>query len=75
MSNANAVSLNKFYTNIAAVNICYKAIKKYLKIKKNELIIEPSAGNGSFINIIKKLTNNYFMILNLNIMILLMLIF
>jgi len=59
MSNANAVSLNKFYTNIAAVNICYKAIKKYLKIKKNELIIEPSAGNGSFINIIKKLTNNY----------------
>lgn len=59
MSNENAVSLNKFYTNAIAVKICYKAIKKYLKINKSELIIEPSAGNGSFINIIKKLTNNY----------------
>lgn len=59
ISNENAVSLNKFYTNELTVNICYKAIKKYLKIKKNELIIEPSAGNGAFIDIIKKISNNY----------------
>ena len=58
-SNENAVSLNKFYTNEEAVNICYNAIKKYLKIKKNDLIIEPSAGAGSFINIIKRLSKNY----------------
>jgi hypothetical protein len=58
-SNENAVSLNKFYTNKEAVKICYDALKKYLKINKKDLIIEPSAGAGSFINIIKRLSNNY----------------
>lgn len=58
-NNNNNISLNKFYTNENAVNICYNAIKKYVKIKNNELIIEPSAGAGSFIRIIKELSNNY----------------
>ena len=59
ITNKNTLSLDKFYTNPDIVKICYDAIKKHLDINKNDLIIEPSAGNGSFINIIKKLSNNY----------------
>jgi len=40
-------------------NQCIKTIVKYITITKDDLIIEPSAGNGSFIEGVKKLTNNY----------------
>lgn len=53
------INLDKFYTNKDIVSICYDAIKKHLDIDKKELIIEPSAGNGAFINVIKKLSNNH----------------
>ena len=53
------INLDKFYTNKDIVGVCYDAIKTHLVIDKNERIIEPSAGNGAFINIIKKLSNNY----------------
>ena len=53
------LNLDKFYTNKDIVGVCYDAIKKHLDIDKKELIIEPSAGNGAFINIIKKLSNNH----------------
>jgi hypothetical protein len=56
---ANMATLNKFYTKEETIKICYNAIKKYLKIGKKDLIIEPSAGDGSFINIIKALSDNY----------------
>lgn len=49
----------KFYTNNDIVLILENFIKKYVIIDKNDLIIEPSAGNGSFLNLIKKLSNNY----------------
>lgn len=52
------MKLDKYYTKPEVVMLCYKAIKKYLKIKKTDLIIEPSAGNGAFISAIKRLTNN-----------------
>lgn len=50
---------DKFYTRSNIVDICIKYIKTYIKIDKNDLCIEPSAGNGSFINEIKKLSENY----------------
>ena len=56
---ATMATLNKFYTKAETIKICYNAIKKYLKIGKKDLIIEPSAGDGSFINIIKALSDNY----------------
>jgi predicted RNA methylase len=34
-------------------------VKKYVKINNDDLIIEPSAGNGSFISGIKTLSNNH----------------
>lgn len=50
---------DKFYTKNKIVKKCISLIKENLNISKNDLIIEPSAGNGSFIKMIKKLSNNY----------------
>ena len=52
-------TLDKFYTKPIIVNQCIHLVKSKLNISENDLIIEPSAGNGSFIPMIKTLTNNY----------------
>lgn len=41
--------LDKFYTKPQIANYCVTLFKKYFKITQNDLIIEPSAGNGSFL--------------------------
>jgi hypothetical protein len=52
--------LDKFYTDKSIVLNCYKNIKDNISINYEEdLIIEPSAGNGAFIDTIKKLSKNY----------------
>jgi predicted RNA methylase len=51
--------IDKFYTKNDAVKQCIKSVKKYVDINENDIIIEPSAGNGAFIEKIKTLTNNY----------------
>jgi hypothetical protein len=52
--------IDKFYTKKSVVELCGEKIRGTLQIdEKNDLIIEPSAGNGAFINIIKTLCNNY----------------
>lgn len=48
-------STDKFYTSPSAVNTCIELIKQHVSIRKNDICIEPSAGNGSFINGIKSL--------------------
>ena len=50
--------IDKYYTKPEVVNLCLKLTKKYIQIKPDDLIIEPSAGNGSFISGIKSLSNN-----------------
>jgi len=67
MNNKQITGLNrnitdKYYTSESTVKLCYKYIIEYLEIKKTDLVIEPSAGDGAFISIIKKLTNNYIFI-------------
>ena len=52
-------NIDKYYTKIETVKLCIDTIKKSINIKNNELIIEPSAGNGAFIDSIKSLSNNY----------------
>ena len=52
-------TIDKFYTKPCIVEQCIELVKKYINISKNDLIIEPSAGNGSFIISIKTLSNNY----------------
>jgi len=52
-------TIDKYYTSSKIVNVCIKLIKEILNIKTNDLCIEPSAGNGAFINGIKSLFKNY----------------
>jgi predicted RNA methylase len=52
-------TIDKYYTKPSVVIECIKIIKKYINIANNDLIIEPSAGNGSFIENIKTLSKNY----------------
>lgn len=51
--------IDKYYTKNVIVELCLDFVKKYIEIGIDDLIIEPSAGNGSFINGIKNLTDNY----------------
>jgi len=52
-------TIDKFYTSPIIVNECIKLIKQKINIQEVDLCIEPSAGNGSFINAIKTLFNNH----------------
>jgi hypothetical protein len=52
-------TVDKFYTSDTAVKECIKRIKKHITITKDDMCIEPSAGNGAFINPIKTLCDNY----------------
>lgn len=58
LSDINNNQLDKYYTSQLTVS----KIEKYLKDNitfNNEMIIEPSAGNGAFIELIKSLSSNY----------------
>ena len=59
LTGLNRNTEDKFYTSKKAVLLCYKYIKNNLNIKNTDLIIEPSAGSGSFIPVIKLLSDNY----------------
>lgn len=51
--------IDKYYTKDNIVKLCFENINKYIQIDENDLVIEPSAGDGSFIEYIKKITNNF----------------
>ena len=51
--------IDKYYTKGVIVEMCLTLIKQYVKPNPSDLIIEPSAGNGSFIKAIKSLTDNF----------------
>jgi hypothetical protein len=51
--------IDKYYTKDIVVVLCLNLVKNYIQINPDDLIIEPSAGNGSFITGIKSLTNNF----------------
>ena len=52
----NRDTTDKFYTNKEIVEICINNIKSNINIKKSDIIIEPSAGNGSFIEELDKIS-------------------
>lgn len=52
-------TIDKFYTSPIIVGKCIDLIKQKITIQDNDLCIEPSAGNGSFINGIKSLGSQY----------------
>jgi len=51
-------SLDKFYTKLEVSKSCVDVFTSNVKIKKQDLIIEPSAGNGNFIKSLKKINCN-----------------
>jgi len=56
----NRDTTDKYYTNNSIVDLCYNSIKKHTNINiDDDIVIEPSAGNGAFIDKIKLLCNNY----------------
>lgn len=53
-------TLDKFYTDPHIVSLCIQYISKELDINKfQDLIIEPSAGDGAFVNGIKNMCDNH----------------
>lgn len=48
-------TIDKYYTKNEVVDICIGAVKRHVKMDENDLVIEPSAGNGSFMSGIKSL--------------------
>ena len=52
-------TIDKYYTKPSAVDLCMNLIKEHLICNKDDWIIEPSAGNGAFIESIKLLTEKY----------------
>lgn len=51
---------DKYYTNNNVVKLCYKLFNKFIKVSKNDLVIEPSAGNGAFIKYLNKYNNKLY---------------
>jgi hypothetical protein len=53
-------TIDKFYTKPSVAIQCCQIIQQYITFNPDiDIIIEPSAGNGSFIEPITKITNNY----------------
>jgi hypothetical protein len=52
-------TIDKYYTKGNIVEMCLNHVKEYIQINAKDLIIEPSAGNGSFITGIKSITSNF----------------
>jgi len=51
--------IDKYYTKDIVVELCLNLVKKYIQIATDDVIVEPSAGNGSFITGIKSLSSNF----------------
>jgi len=51
-------TVDKFYTSKNAVDTCINLIKENIDFSKNDLCIEPSAGNGAFLPQITTLSDN-----------------
>ena len=51
--------IDKYYTKDTVVELCLHYVKTNIQINKDDLFIEPSAGNGSFITGIKELSSNF----------------
>ena len=51
-------TVDKFYTKNTVVDLCLDLVKKHITIDENDMIIEPSAGNGAFISGINSLSSH-----------------
>jgi len=51
--------IDKYYTKKSVAKYCVNKFCQFIKQNNSDTIIEPSAGNGSFIKSIKKISNKY----------------
>ena len=51
-------TIDKYYTKDSVVKLCIDMFQQYIQCSDNDIFIEPSAGNGAFINHMKKLSSN-----------------
>ena len=51
-------TIDKFYTNLNIASQCIRWFSENINIENTDVIIEPSAGNGSFINDLRELSSN-----------------
>jgi len=52
-------TIDKYYTKDSTASLCITLIKQYIVSSSTDLVIEPSAGNGAFIEGAKTLSDNY----------------
>lgn len=52
-------TIDKYYTTSRAVEYCLGLFRQSISVAENDIIIEPSAGNGAFIDGIKSISSNY----------------
>lgn len=50
-------TIDKFYTNSQVVQTCINYIQSNIKIAQDDILVEPSAGNGAFIPEMKKMSD------------------
>ncbi len=55
----NRNKIDKYYTSASTVQLCINLFNAKVQPDSDDLIIEPSAGGGAFVEPIKKLTSNY----------------
>jgi len=55
----NRNTIDKYYTKEEVVSLCLNMFQTNVQVDSNDLIIEPSAGGGSFIEGIKSLTDHF----------------
>lgn len=55
----NRNTIDKYYTKEEVVSLCLNMFQTNVQVNPNDLIIEPSAGGGSFIEGIKALTEHF----------------
>ena len=53
-------TIDKYYTSSSVTTKCIQHLKENIVISDNDLLIEPSAGNGSFINDLQSISSNCF---------------
>ena len=49
---------DKYYTSPDVVRECIEIVKKHISVSEQDIVVEPSAGNGAFISCIQSMSTN-----------------
>ena len=51
---------DKYYTSFQCANLCINIFKENISVSENDIFIEPSAGDGVFIELLKNISQKCF---------------